>query len=116
MLVVTLSGIVYAFILHLQGDSIAYGGLALAWSLYNAFVLMIVCFVCIEQPRRRKAERFERDEPILVEVDGASRLARLKDISLTGARLSAAAPPPRGTRVKCTIMGQTVPAVVARST
>ena len=116
MLAITLAGIVYAFIVQLQGDSIAYGGLALAWSLYNAFVLMIVCFVCIEQPRRRKAERFERDEPVMIEIDGSTRLARLKDISLTGARLSADTPPPRGTRILCKIMGQTVAAVVARST
>jgi cellulose synthase (UDP-forming) len=114
ILALTLAGIVYAFVVHLQGDSIAYGGLALAWSLYNAFVLMIVCFVCIEQPRRRKAERFERDEPILITVDGVSRLARMKDISLTGARLSVDAPPDRGTRVLCTIMGQTFSGIVAR--
>src|SRR5258708_36265270 len=54
VLAITLAGIAYAFVLHLQGESIAYGGLALAWSLYNAIILMIVCFVCIEQPRRRK--------------------------------------------------------------
>ncbi|MCS4075988.1 glycosyltransferase family 2 protein, partial [Bradyrhizobium elkanii] len=65
-LLITLLAIAYAFILHLRGDSIAYGGLALAWSLYNCVVLAIVCFICIEQPRRRKAERFERDEPILI--------------------------------------------------
>jgi cellulose synthase (UDP-forming) len=116
MLAVTLAGVVYAFILHLQGDNIAYGALALGWSLYNAFVLMIVCFVCIEQPRRRKAERFDRDEPVMIEVDGQSRMARLKDISLTGARFSAELPPLRGMRVRCTIMGHTVPALVARST
>ena len=34
-LVLTLAGIVIAFLLHLHGDSIAYGGLALAWSWYN---------------------------------------------------------------------------------
>ena len=27
---------------------------------------MIVCFVCIEQPRRRKAERFETDEAVQI--------------------------------------------------
>jgi cellulose synthase (UDP-forming) len=115
MLALTLAGIVYAFVLHLQGDNIAYGGLALAWSLYNAFILMIVCFVCIEQPRRRKAERFERDESVLVTVDGAARLARLRDISLTGARFSVDSPPARGTRVQCSIMGQVMTGTVART-
>lgn len=116
MLAITLAGIIYAFVLHLQGDSIAYGGLALAWSLYNAIILMIVCFVCIEQPRRRKSERFERDEPIMIAVDGASRLARLKDISLTGARFETDAPPPRGTRLQCLLAGRTISATVVRST
>ena len=115
LLAITLAGIVYAFVLHRQGDGIAYGGLALAWSLYNAIILMIVCFVCIEQPRRRKAERFERDEAVLISVDGVSRLASLKDISLTGARFAAGAPPARGTRVQCAMMGQAVAATVVRT-
>jgi cellulose synthase (UDP-forming) len=115
MLAITLAGIIYAFVVHVQGDSIAYGGLVLAWSLYNAFILMIVCFVCIEQPRRRKAERFERGDPVLISLDGVSRLARLKDISLTGARLSVDTPPSTGKRVQCTIMGQAVIATVVRT-
>ena len=116
MLALTLAGIVYAFVLQLQGDSIAYGGLALAWSLYNAIILMIVCFVCIEQPRRRKSERFERDEPVMISVDGATRLAKLKDVSLTGARFEVDAPPLRGTRLQCSLMGQAISATVVRST
>ena len=51
----------------LRGESIAYGGLALAWSLYNALILTVVCFVCIELPRKRKAERFDRSEAILLQ-------------------------------------------------
>jgi cellulose synthase (UDP-forming) len=116
MLALTLAGIVYAFVLHLHGDSIAYGGLALAWSLYNAIILMIVCFVCIEQPRRRKSERFERDEPVMISVDGATRLAKVKDISLTGARFEVDAPPLRGTLLQCSLMGQAISATVVRST
>ena len=65
--------ILYAFLFNVSGDRIAFGGLALAWSWYNALVLIIVCFVCIEQPRRRKAERFTADEPMLLEVEGRSR-------------------------------------------
>jgi cellulose synthase (UDP-forming) len=75
---------------------------------------LIVCFVCIEQARRRKAERFERDEAVLISVDGESRLARMKDISLAGARMAVDAPPERGTRVQCTIMGQALAAIILR--
>ena len=116
VLAITLAGIVYAFVLHLQGDSIAYGGLALAWSLYNAIILMIVCFVCIEQPRRRKAERFERDVPVLFDVGGHPAIYRLADISITGARFVSDNPPPVGTAVHCTLQGRKVAALIVRRT
>ncbi|MBR0756484.1 glycosyltransferase [Bradyrhizobium jicamae] len=115
-LVITLFAISYAFILNLRGENIAYGGLALAWSLYNCVVLAIVCFICIEQPRRRKAERFERDEPVLIQQGHASRLVRMADISITGARFIDAAPPPVGTVLKCNVYGQSVSALVVRRT
>lgn len=115
-LAVTLAGIAYAFILHLRGEHIAYGGLALAWSLYNAVVLMIVCFVCIEQPRRRKAERFERDEPVMFDLGGRIAVYRLADLSITGARFLDEKPLPIGTAVKCTIQRHKVSATVVRRT
>jgi cellulose synthase (UDP-forming) len=114
VLAITLAGIVYAFVLHLH--SIAYGGLALARSLYNAIVLMIVCFVCIEQPRRRKAERFERDVPVLFDVGGHPAIYHLADISITGARFASDNPPPVGTAVHCTLQGRKVAALIVRRT
>jgi cellulose synthase (UDP-forming) len=116
MLATTLAAIAYAFVLHPQGDSVTYGGLALAWSLYNAIVLMIVCLVCIEQPRRRKAERFARDEPVLLDIGGRSGIYRLADISLTGARFVIDTPPPVGTAVHCTLMGRKIAALIVRRT
>lgn len=115
-LLITLLAIAYAFILHLRGDSIAYGGLALAWSLYNCVVLAIVCFICIEQPRRRKAERFERDEPILIHQGAEMRLIRMADISISGARFIDAVPPAIGSLIKCNVYGQNVAATVVRRT
>ena len=64
----------------LRGESIAYGGLALAWSLYNALILTVVCFICIEQPRK---ERFVHKEAILLRQGGKPHLARLADLSGT---------------------------------
>jgi cellulose synthase (UDP-forming) len=116
MLTITMAAIGYAFILHLRGDVIAYGGLALAWSIYNCVVLTIVCFICIEQPRRRKAERFERNEPVLIHQSGNARLVRMSDISITGARFVDPAPPPVGTLIKCNVYGKDVAAVVVRRT
>ena len=115
-LLITLLSIAYAFILNLRGEIIAYGGLALAWSLYNCLVLAIVCFICIEQPRRRKAERFERDEPVLVHQGRTPRLVRMADISISGARFIDPAPPPVGTVIKCNVYGQDVSATVVRRT
>ncbi|OAF08684.1 glycosyl transferase family 2 [Bradyrhizobium neotropicale] len=115
-LAITLAAIAYAFILHLRGENIAYGGLALAWSLYNAVILIVVCVVCIEQPRKRKAERFNRNEPILLRQDGSSQLARLADISITGARLIDPDPPMVGSTIECRIYGRSITAIVVRRT
>ncbi|MBR0871432.1 glycosyltransferase [Bradyrhizobium tropiciagri] len=115
-LLITLVSIAYAFILNLRGESIAYGGLALAWSLYNCVVLAIVCFICIEQPRRRKAERFERDEPVLIYHGAEPRLVRMADISITGARFIDPSPPAVGTPIRCNVYGQSVAAIVVRHT
>jgi cellulose synthase (UDP-forming) len=115
-LLITLLAITYAFVLDLQGENIAYGGLALAWSLYNGVILAIVCFICIEQPRRRKAERFQRDEPVLIHEGGTSRLVRMADISITGARFVDPAPPPVRTILNCKVYGQSVSAIVVRLT
>jgi cellulose synthase (UDP-forming) len=115
-LLITLLAIAYAFILNLRGEIIAYGGLALAWSMYNCVVLAIVCFICIEQPRRRKAERVERDEPVLMHHGNDPRLVRMADISITGARFIDPAPPAVGTVLRCNVYGQNVSATVVRRT
>ncbi|MCA1530242.1 glycosyltransferase [Bradyrhizobium yuanmingense] len=115
-LFITLASIAYAFILQQRGENIAYGGLALAWSFYNAFILTVVCFVCIEQPRKRKAERFNRNEPVLLRQDGRSHLARLADISITGARLIDPDPPAPGSTIECQIYGRSIAAIVVRRT
>jgi cellulose synthase (UDP-forming) len=85
-------------------------------SLYNAIILMIVCFVCIEQPRRRKAERFERDVPVLFDIGGHPGIYRLADMSITGARFVSDNPPPLGATVHCTLQGRKVTALIVRRT
>jgi cellulose synthase (UDP-forming) len=115
-LAITLVAIAYAFIIHQRGENIAYGGLALAWSLYNCVVLIVVCFVCIEQPRQRKAERFTREEPILIDDGGNGRLSRLADISITGARFIDYTPPPIGAQIRCQVYGCGIVATVVRRT
>jgi cellulose synthase (UDP-forming) len=84
--------------------------------MYNCVVLTIVCFICIEQPRRRKAERFERNEPVLIHQSGNARLVRMTDISITGARFVDPGPPPVGALIKCNVYGKDVAAIVVRRT
>ncbi|AMJ63875.1 glycosyltransferase [Bosea sp. PAMC 26642] len=114
LIALTLAGLIYAFAIHVRGDSLTSGGLAFAWSWYNLIILTIVCFVCIEQPRRRKAERFETDEAILVDINGRTLMMRLVDISITGARLKGDIPAPLGTVLTCTIRGGIVEATIVR--
>lgn len=114
ILAYTLLGILYAFVVQARGDVIGHGGVALGWSWYNAVVLLLVCFVCIEQPRRRKAERFDTNELINVTIAGHVHQFALADISITGARLLGHHPLAVGTYVQSTIRGQEIRAVVAR--
>lgn len=115
VIALTLAGLIYAFGIHVRGDSLTSGGLAFAWSWYNLLVLIIVCFVCIEQPRRRKAERFETDEAIRVDLAGRALTMRLLDISITGARLKGGMPAPLGTALTCTIRGRVVQGTIVRN-
>nr|WP_244498272.1 glycosyltransferase [Aureimonas ureilytica] len=109
-----LAAIAYAFAIDVRGELLANGGVALVWSWFNLVILAITCFICVEQPRRRKAERFATDEAILVELDGQSAIYRLLDISISGAQIQGASPMPAGTRFSCTIRGREVEATVVR--
>lgn len=114
IILLTLAGLVYAFAIHVRGDSLTSGGLAFAWSWYNLVVLIIVCFVCIEQPRRRKAERFAADEAVMLECAGQSLILRLTDISITGAGLRGEPPAPLGTAITCMIGGRAIRGTIVR--
>lgn len=114
VIALTLVGLLYAFAIDVRADSVTSGGLAFAWSWYNLAVLVVVCFVCIEQPRHRKAERFETDEAVLVEIDGRSLMLRLADISITGARFRGKAVSPAGSRLTCSIRGHVIRGTVVR--
>jgi cellulose synthase (UDP-forming) len=114
ILLLTLAGIVNAFLINVRGETIVFGDLALAWSWYNAVVLVVVCFVCIEQPRRRKAERFPAHGVMDVAFRGQTRQHRMADISVSGARLIGAPPGGPGTRVAVTLGGHKVEATIIR--
>lgn len=103
LLLLTIASIGYAFHVNVRGDGVEFGVLALFWSWYNCIVLLVVCFVCVEQPRRRKAERFETNELAKLTVDGVDYLRQLIDISISGAQISGLAPGQIDSAIQCRI-------------
>jgi cellulose synthase (UDP-forming) len=61
----------------------------LFWSLFNIMVLAIAGAVCVELPRRRRAERFLTSEAGTLILDSGETLpCRLADVSVAGASLT----------------------------
>jgi cellulose synthase (UDP-forming) len=115
MLALTVLSVGFAFHLDARGDGLQFGGLALFWSWYNLVVLTIVCFVCVEQPRRRKAERFETNELVAIIVDGKEHLRQLIDISISGARIAGLAQATKDGAITCRIRNRVVEAKLIRA-
>ncbi|WP_082652813.1 glycosyltransferase [Aureimonas sp. AU12] len=114
LIALNLSAITYAFAIDVRGDLLTNAGVALIWCWYNLAILAITCFICVEQPRHRKAERFPTNEAIGIDLDGGSESYHLIDISISGARIEGTSPVPAGTTLSCTIRGRTVDATVVR--
>ncbi|MGQ0486384.1 MAG: glycosyltransferase [Hyphomicrobiales bacterium] len=91
------------------------GAMALAWSWYNIAILTIACYVCIEQPRLRKSERFtasRRVEAVL--GDGRKAMLDMADVSISGARFTGAPLAAYGERLGIAIAGHAIGAMVVR--
>jgi cellulose synthase (UDP-forming) len=114
MAAITLLGVAKVFTID-DSDLIMNGGaLSLAWSWYNLAVLMLCCFVCLEQPRRRRDERFAAREQAVVRIGGSPRSYEVKDISVGGLCLVGRIPAPIGSPVAVTLAGAEISAVIAR--
>ena len=114
-LVLTVAGVVTAFIVD-DGRSLQESSaLALFWSWYNIVLLSVACMVCIEQPRKRKAERFDARDQAVLTVDGQVHSHPVLDLSRTGIRLAGAAPAPLGTRIEVKIADVPVSATIVRA-
>jgi cellulose synthase (UDP-forming) len=111
----TAASVILAFLVdpdrHLQESS----AFALFWSWYNLVILIIACFVCIEQPRRRKAERFAIDEVAYLSIDDRSYQFPVRDVSTTGLALIGRAPAPLGTAVAVEFFDRRLSATIIRS-
>lgn len=67
--------------------------ITLFWSLYNLVLLTVAGLICIEQPRRRREERFDCAEPSLVLWQDGVLAARFRDLATIGCALR---PDPQG--------------------
>jgi cellulose synthase (UDP-forming) len=113
---VTILAIVYAFDVNGRADALRYSGPALAWSWYNLLTLVALCFVCIEQPRQRSAERIDSRELATIMSPDGNQTARLADLSITGARILGKPPRRLGERIELRLSDCRVEATIVRIT
>jgi cellulose synthase (UDP-forming) len=114
VLLMTGAVIVRTFYFGGRADVVGHAAPALFWCWYNMILLTVLCFVCVEQPRHRAAERFESHEVAKLSGREADRFAQLIDLSLTGAKLAGAAPGEVGDPIRLEFDDLTVDAVIVR--
>ena len=114
LIVFTVAVIVRTFYFDDRADVVSHAGPALFWCWYNLTVLTLVCFVCVEQPRHRAAERFESREIAKVRSAQADRTVQLVDLSLTGAKIAGLPPGKIGEPVQLEFEDLCVDGVIVR--
>ena len=115
-LAVNAFGIVNAFVFSRSGALTDIGVMALFWSWYNIIILVLACYVCIEQPQRRYRHRFPTNELVQLEAENCVHQFVARDISVSGMRLNGTAPVRNGGSVSLVIGGFTVKARLVRLT
>jgi cellulose synthase (UDP-forming) len=92
LIVLSIAAVVWVFYFNNGASEIRYSSPALAWIWYNLVVLSVLCFVCVERPRKRTAERFASRELVSLKMADRTQLMQLADLSITGARIFGASP------------------------
>lgn len=113
-LLLTIAGVVWAFLVEDGTKLRDSSALCLFWSWYNIVVLTIACVVCIEQPRYRSSERVAAGDVALIEGDGKGLACPILDISLGGALLAGRAPFAMGDTVTLAFDQVRLPATIVR--
>jgi cellulose synthase (UDP-forming) len=90
--------------------------IALFWSWYNILILTLTCVVCIEQPRKRKAERLQSGDRVGVCWNGEISWQPVLDISTSGLRIAGRPPVGNGQSVTIQMGDMTLQALVIRTT
>src|SRR5262249_16805197 len=84
------------------------------WSWYNMVMLVIASFVCIEQPRYRKDERFKTYEATTLVAEDEAHGYTMLDCSVGGMLFAGEAPVPRGSKVAVRLGGASFDATIVR--
>jgi cellulose synthase (UDP-forming) len=114
LIALSIAAIVVAFYWNGRADTIRYSAPALAWTWYNLVVLTVLCFVCVERPRMRAAERFASRDLAKIKLPEGDRTMQLADLSITGARVFGKAPRSLGERIELELNGVRLAATIVR--
>jgi cellulose synthase (UDP-forming) len=115
-LVLTIVAVISAFGLNRGWSLQESSSIALFWSWYNILILTLTCLVCIEQPRKRKAERMQSGDRVGVCWNGEISWHPILDISTSGLRIEGRPPVDNGQSVTVQIGDVTLQALVVRTT
>jgi cellulose synthase/poly-beta-1,6-N-acetylglucosamine synthase-like glycosyltransferase len=115
-LLLNVAGIANTFIFHRTIGITDTSMLALFWSWYNIIVLVLACYVCVEEPQRRYRHRFPIHEHVFVRTERGVRRFLTQDVSVSGARLMGDNPPPAGTIMAVKMDDVVIAARVVRET
>jgi cellulose synthase (UDP-forming) len=112
----TLSGIAAAFLVDPARPVPESSVLALSWSWYNAIIILLACYVCVEQAQRRNGDRFRTDEIVEVDADGKVLALQACDMSVSGIRFTGNVPGPIGMHVRVRIGDTMLDSTIVRTT
>ena len=113
---ITIVAVISAFGLNGGWSLQESSSIALFWSWYNILLLTLTCLVCIEQPRKRKAERLQSGERVGVCWNGEISWHSILDISTSGLRIEGRPPVDNRQLVTVQIGAVTLQARIARTT
>jgi cellulose synthase (UDP-forming) len=114
LLAFTIAGLLLTFTFDPQRSWQGSAAVAMYWSWYNVAILVAAIAVCIERPRFRKDERLTAKDIAGIGVDGRWQYYTTEDISVSGLRLSGAAPAPVGSEIDVRIDRHIVSGRIAR--
>ena len=115
-LILTIVAVISAFGLDGGWSVQESSSIALFWSWYNIIILILSCLVCIEQPRKRKAERLHSGKRVGVYCNGELHWRSILDISTGGLRIEGRPPVQNDGSIMVEIGGVTLQTLVVRTT